>query len=101
MTERPADGGGIRALGRHTRPDLPVSLSPNALAVLQKRYLLKDEHGRAAETPEELLWRVALHVAVGERSLGVDEARIGEIAGRYYRMMAALEFLPTSPTLMN
>lgn len=101
MMERPVDGGGIRALGRFSRPDLPVSLSPNALAVLQKRYLLKDEHGRPAETPEELLWRVALHVALAERAAGVDDARIQETAARFYRMMAALEFLPNSPTLMN
>ena len=32
--ERPAEGGGTRALGRFTRPDVPVSLSSNALAVL-------------------------------------------------------------------
>jgi ribonucleoside-diphosphate reductase alpha chain len=98
--ERPADGGGIRALGRFTRPDVPVSLSPNALAVLQKRYLLKDEHGRPAETPEDLLWRVAIHVALAERDRS-DEVRLQETASRFYRMMAALEFLPNSPTLMN
>jgi ribonucleoside-diphosphate reductase alpha chain len=78
-----------------------VSLSSNALAVLQKRYLLKDDHGRAAETPEDLLWRVALHVALAERDRGADEARVQEAASRFYRMMAALEFLPNSPTLMN
>jgi len=99
--ERPAEGGGTRALGRFTRPDVPVSLSPNALAVLQKRYLLKDDHGRAAETPEDLLWRVALHVALAERDQGADEGRVQEAASRFYRMMAALEFLPNSPTLMN
>ncbi|HLY73333.1 MAG TPA: adenosylcobalamin-dependent ribonucleoside-diphosphate reductase, partial [Planctomycetota bacterium] len=101
MTERPVDGGGVRAAGRYLRPDVPVSLSPNALAVLQKRYLLKDEHGRAAETPEELLWRVAFHVALAEQGYGADEARLQETAARFYRMMAALEFLPNSPTLMN
>jgi len=50
--ERSPDGGGIHAVGRFVRPDVPVSLGPNALAVLQKRYLLKDEHGRPAESPE-------------------------------------------------
>jgi len=99
--ERQVDGGGIRALGRFTRPDLPVPLTPNALAILRKRYLLKDEHGNPAETPEELLWRVALHVAVAERVHGADDARVQETASRFYRMMAALDFLPNSPTLMN
>lgn len=101
VMERPVDGGGIRAIGRFTRPDLPVSLTPNALAILRKRYLLKDEHGNAAETPEDLLWRVALHVAVAERGYGADDARLQETAARFYRMMAALDFLPNSPTLMN
>src|SRR5258706_6318307 len=95
--ERPTDGAGIQALGRFSRPDVPVSLGPNALAVLQKRYLLKDEHGRPAETPEELLWRVAVHVALAERLHGADEGRVQETAGRFYRMMAALDFLPNSP----
>jgi len=99
--ERPLDGGGIHALGRFIRPDLPVSLRPNARAVLEKRYLLKDEHGRPAETVEEMLWRVAVHVALAERLQGADEARLQETAGRFYRMMAALDFLPNSPALMN
>src|SRR5262245_18399190 len=99
--ERQLDGGGINALGRFTRADVPVSLSPNALAVLEKRHLLKDERGRAAETPEEMLWRVALHVALAERLHGAHAVRVQETAGRFYRMMAALDFLPNSPALMN
>jgi ribonucleoside-diphosphate reductase alpha chain len=99
--ERNPDGGGIQALGRFTRPDVPVSLGPNARAVLEKRYLLKDEHGRPAETSEEMLWRVAVHVALAERLHGADEARVQETASRFYRMMTALDFLPNSPTLMN
>jgi ribonucleoside-diphosphate reductase alpha chain len=99
--ERHLDGGGINALGQFTRPDLPVSLGPNALAVLQKRYLLKDERGRAAESPEDMLWRVAVHVALAERIYGADDVRLQEIAGRFYRMMASLDFLPNSPALMN
>ncbi len=83
------------------RPAVGVRLSPNALRVLEKRYLLKDDRGRPAETPEELLWRAASHVALAERLYGADEKRLGETAARFYRMMAALEFLPNSPTLMN
>src|SRR5882672_12549016 len=98
MTERQLDGGDVRSFGR---PDVPVSLVPNAVAILRKRYLLKDEHGRPAESPEELLWRVALHVALAERVHGADDARVRETSSRFYRMMAALDFLPNSPTLMN
>ena len=35
-----------------------ISLSPNALTVLEKRYLKKDKDGRVVETPEEMFWRV-------------------------------------------
>lgn len=99
--ERSRDGGGINALGRFVRPDVPVTLTPNARSVLEKRYLLKDEHGRTAETAEEMLWRVAIHVALAERLYGAGEARVQETAIRFYRMMAALDFLPNSPSLMN
>lgn len=99
--ERQLDGGGPSALGRFTCPELPVSLSQNALTVLEKRYLLRDEQGRPMETPEQMLWRVALHTALAERNYQADDDRIQEIASRFYRMLAALDFLPNSPTLMN
>jgi len=99
--ERRPDGGASRILERLARPALGVRLSENARAVLDKRYLARDDHGRVAETPEELLWRVATHVAIAERAYGAEEKRIGETAELFYRAMAALEFLPNSPTLMN
>ena len=39
-------------------PDLPVpteaELSPNAITVLEHRYLMRDDDGQVAETPAEL-----------------------------------------------
>jgi isopenicillin-N N-acyltransferase-like protein len=40
-----------------------VRLSPNATTVLEKRYLVKDDHGKPAETPRDLFWRVARTIA--------------------------------------
>src|SRR5438552_13410877 len=76
-------------------------LSENALRVLQKRYLKKDDTGRVIETPRELFARVAWNLAQAERTYGADEAQVEETARRFYRMVADLDFLPNSPTLMN
>ncbi|MCA9847085.1 MAG: hypothetical protein KC472_03870, partial [Dehalococcoidia bacterium] len=75
----------------------PVTLTDNARTVLERRYLLRDAEGNVRETPEELLARVALHIASCEAT---EELR-REWAQRYYDEMAALRFLPNSPTLMN
>lgn len=75
----------------------PVNLTENARTVLERRYLLRDAEGNVTETPEEMLARVALHIASSEAT---EEAR-REWAQRYYDEMAALRFLPNSPTLMN
>ncbi len=39
-------------------------LSNNAMAVLESRYLKKDEAGRVVETPKEMFWRVAKNIAL-------------------------------------
>ena len=77
---------------------LPV-LDESALLVLKKRYLIKNEEGEPVETPDELFTRVARAIAQAE-----DRYKSGEreqMAEAFYTMMARLEFLPNSPTLMN
>src|SRR3989454_3590301 len=76
-------------------------LSENALRVLEKRYLKKDEAGKVIETPRELFWRVAWNLAQADRLYGATEEQVADRARTFYRMLAALEFLPNSPTLMN
>jgi ribonucleoside-diphosphate reductase alpha chain len=81
-----------------TYPEL--GLTKNALKVLEKRYLTKDESGKVTETPEGMFKRVAHNVAQAELKYNpnADTTRIEE---KFYEVMSNLEFLPNSPTLMN
>lgn len=74
--------------------------SENAVTVLERRYLKKDETGAVVEEPKDMLWRVAWTIAEGEKKFTPD-ADTKKLASEFYEMMAKLEFLPNSPTLMN
>ena len=75
-------------------------LTKNALLVLEARYLRRGEDGRITETPAQLFERVARAIAEAELLYGpAAEARRWE--ERFHIMMASLDFLPNSPTLMN
>ena len=77
-----------------------IKLFKNALTVLEKRYLKKDKDGRVIETPEEMFWRVARAIAQAERAYDPD-ADVEKTAEEFHHLMASLDFLPNSPTLMN
>jgi ribonucleoside-diphosphate reductase alpha chain len=75
-------------------------LTKNAMTVLEKRYLKRDLQGNVIETPEEMYRRVAKNVAQADRfyQAQVDLTPVEE---EFYCLMASLDFLPNSPTLMN
>ena len=78
--------------------------TPGALTVLQKRYLRKDAKGEILETPTQMFKRVAHNIAHADnlyKTLYHPEIDVEKIIKEFYRMMANLEFLPNSPTLMN
>jgi len=77
-----------------------IKLSDNALRVLKRRYLTKDGEGKVIETPQELFRRVARHIASGEQVYD-SKADIPFWEETFYQLMANLDFLPNSPTLMN
>ncbi|HKY73749.1 MAG TPA: adenosylcobalamin-dependent ribonucleoside-diphosphate reductase [Patescibacteria group bacterium] len=73
-----------------------LNLSLNQLKVIERRYLLHDEHGRPTETPGQMFRRVARTLAGVEKKIyrkKWDDA--------FYEVMTRLEFLPGGRTLNN
>lgn len=88
----------IRRLKEKFGIEREPKLTVNALEVLKKRYLLRDEKGETIETPAQMFNRVAETIA------GVDELYGGDAEESYrdfYEVMSKLEFIPNSPTLFN
>ncbi len=80
---------------------IPLQLSDNARTVLELRYLVKDEHGRPVEEPEDLFWRVARAIAAPDADYGASAKAVEAIAETFYELMASCVWMPNSPTLMN
>lgn len=77
-----------------------TALSENAIKVLERRYLKKDDSGNPIEHYTDMFRRVARTIA--EADLKYDpEMDIKSLENEFYGMMTRLEFLPNSPTLMN
>lgn len=77
-----------------------MQIGQNAMTVLERRYLMKDEDGNNIETVEQLFARVAQAIAAADLQYDA-KADVASLADEFYDMMTALDFLPNSPTLMN
>jgi ribonucleoside-diphosphate reductase alpha chain len=86
-----------KTISKRTKTNLTV----NSLKVLERRYLKKDENGKVDETAEELFWRVAEVISSADKNYGATESETKKTTEEFYEMMAKLEFMPNSPTLMN
>ena len=75
---------------------MAINVTDNARRVLEKRILARDHQGRIAETPEEMFRSIA---AADLEYASAEEVAATEAA--FFEVMARLEFLPNSPTLMN
>jgi ribonucleoside-diphosphate reductase alpha chain len=75
-------------------------LTRHARLVLRHRYLRRDADNRVVETPSGMFSRVARVVAQADARYG-PQRDVEQAAARFYDLMAALDFLPNSPTLMN
>lgn len=75
-------------------------LSKNAVTVLERRYLARNEASELIETPEGMFRRVADAIAAGDKKYDPN-ADTAALADKFYEIMTELLFMPNSPTLMN
>ncbi|HUV25273.1 MAG TPA: adenosylcobalamin-dependent ribonucleoside-diphosphate reductase [Methanomassiliicoccales archaeon] len=75
-------------------------LSNNSRTILENRYLLRDNEGVLAETPDELFRRVAGNIASINGTVERTSI-VKNIEDQFFKAMRGLEFIPNSPTLMN
>jgi ribonucleoside-diphosphate reductase alpha chain len=79
---------------------LKLDISKNALTVLERRYLKKDNSGKTIESPEDMFQRVASFIALAEKKYA-DDDKVEFYQNAFYNLMGSFKFLPNSPTLMN
>ena len=78
-----------------------LEFSENALKVVAKRYLQKNENGEIIETPEEMFMRVAKRLAKIEERYGKTEEEVNKITNSFYEIMSNFEAIPGGRTLAN
>ncbi|KYC45807.1 MAG: ribonucleotide-diphosphate reductase subunit alpha [Candidatus Methanofastidiosum methylothiophilum] len=95
-----SEGFNYDKIGDTDYAEEPLNLSDNAVKVLERRYLKKDQEGNVVETPNDLFLRVAKSIAIAD-FLYDGNADVEGLTKDFYEMMTKFEFLPNSPTLMN
>jgi len=78
-----------------------LEFTNEALKILERRYLLKDQNGALIETPKQMFERVARNIAKADALYKATKEQIKQTEEQFYEMLATLRFLPNSPTLMN
>ncbi|MFO7928378.1 MAG: adenosylcobalamin-dependent ribonucleoside-diphosphate reductase [Candidatus Humimicrobiaceae bacterium] len=78
-----------------------INLTENAIKVLERRYLKRDQKGELLEEPRDMFVRVAKNIASAESNYVKSGEEIKQIERKFFDIMADLDFLPNSPTLMN
>ncbi|MBH77079.1 MAG: ribonucleoside-diphosphate reductase, adenosylcobalamin-dependent [Dehalococcoidia bacterium] len=80
---------------------IPTPLSENAVVVMERRIVARDEKGDPIETPDQCFVRVAHNLSQAELRYGGTEADRSAAEQDFYRLLSSLDFLPNSPTLVN
>lgn len=94
----------IKKVGERPERDSSLTVgnwTPQALKVLEERYLVKNDKLEPIETPEDMIWRVSWEIASAEARWGAKRKDVETLAKEFYELMIGKQFLPNSPTLMN
>ncbi|MFN8491407.1 MAG: ribonucleotide reductase N-terminal alpha domain-containing protein [Caldilineaceae bacterium] len=75
--------------------DERIDLPPNAIKVLEKRYLRRDLDGSLLETPAGMFYRIAYHIAQVEKQYDGDADAMARV---FYNLLTEQRFYPNSPT---
>src|SRR5947208_15169147 len=84
-----------------TASEARLDLNANALTVLERRYLVKDDHGKPVERPQDLFWRVARTIAAPDRTYGASDRAVESLAEVFFELMASRVWMPNSPTPLH
>ncbi|MFC1633055.1 vitamin B12-dependent ribonucleotide reductase [Patescibacteria group bacterium] len=74
--------------------DVEAMMTENAITVLEKRALRKDEKGNAIEGPQELFRRTAKFIATAEKNYDTKPEKIAELEEDFYEALSRLRFVP-------
>lgn len=81
--------------------DLPEpQLTDTGVYIARNNYLRRDLEGKIIEEPQGMFWRVAHNIATADLLYGSKED-VKKSREEFYRMLAALEFVPNTPTFAN
>jgi ribonucleoside-diphosphate reductase alpha chain len=75
-------------------------LTENGEKIVQKRYLRTDMQGNVVETPGQMLWRVAQHIAKAEINWGMNGI-VEKTAEEFFERMVNLKFVVAGKALFE
>lgn len=78
-----------------------IKFTEAAMAVLKKRYFLKDKDGNPIEDAEKMFSRVANDISKAEYNYSSNEENRKIWESKFYEVMTNFNFLPSTPVLFN
>jgi ribonucleoside-diphosphate reductase alpha chain len=78
-----------------------LGFADNAIRVLEKRYLVRNEKGEIVESPKGMYRRVARALAEIEKEYGANDEQVTFWENQFYGVMANFQFTPAGRTVTN